>query len=229
MGDLHGALGRLRGFFHYGKHDDTLLICVGDIEMGIMKESMVHRVFTTLDKRLSDINSHVILMRGNHDDPYYWSGVDAYTNIKFIDNEYIYTNNRLMLLVGGAVSVDRAIREEGHDWWRGEGVNYDFIDKVIETDRKHEVDYLITHASYVFPPALAESEGFLRIQKAIDAEEELSRELREEREHLKRLVDYVNPGTYVHGHYHSRERHSTPSMGIISLGEQEYFKANNKA
>lgn len=101
-------------------------------------------------------------------------------------------HGREWLALGGAVSLDRAIREEGRDWWPQEEITENQAAQAIAGGR---VDVMITHdcpsgVRHSFPPPP-------RFWDARDlARSDAHREL------LQRVVSAVRPRRLAHGHLH---------------------------
>ena len=101
-------------------------------------------------------------------------------------------HGRTWLALGGGVSLDKAIRTEGRDWWPEEEITDDEEYAAIESGR---ADVMVTHdcparVTHTFPPRppfwdladLARSDAH--------------------RERLQRVVDAVQPSHLMHGHLH---------------------------
>lgn len=78
-------------------------------------------VFITRNK---DIN--VYLIRGNHDDPYYWSEdyssimKSVFPNVTFLPDCFLKINDNFWYTFGGAVSIDANRRIPGISFWKDE-------------------------------------------------------------------------------------------------------------
>lgn len=105
-------------------------------------------------------------------------------------------HGRMWLALGGAVSLDRAIRTEGRDWWPEEEITEGQAASVIE---EGPADVMITHdcpsgVRHSFPPPP-------RFWDARDlARSDAHREL------LQRVASQVQPRWLMHGHLHRAYR-----------------------
>jgi hypothetical protein len=111
-------------------------------------------------------------------------------------------HGRMWLALGGGVSLDRAIRTEGRDWWPDEEITAEQAARVIEDG---PADVMITHdcpsgVRHSFPPPP-------RFWDARDlARNDAHRDL------LQRVVSQVRPRWYAHGHLH-RAYHQACDLG----------------
>ena len=73
-GDIHGEFNSLiyKLCIQY-QLTDTLLIVAGDCGFGFEKSGYYEQVFNRNSSRLSKSNNWIVMMRGNHDDPSYFS------------------------------------------------------------------------------------------------------------------------------------------------------------
>jgi len=71
-GDIHGEFETI--VYKLNQYSNTVLIVCGDIGMGFHKDDYYHTLFKKLNSKLSKQNNNLILFRGNHDDPAYFTG-----------------------------------------------------------------------------------------------------------------------------------------------------------
>lgn len=116
-GDIHGDFVPLvyEITVRYGMRD-TLVIVAGDCGFGFEKPDAYNNIFRRIEKRLVQNNCWIAMVRGNHDDPAYFElQADGNTLIHHArwqtvpDYAVIKACGRMVLCVGGAVSVDRQI------------------------------------------------------------------------------------------------------------------------
>jgi hypothetical protein len=110
--------------------------------------------------------------------------------------------------LGGAVSVDAAVRQEGRSWWpeetfTGEQLKY--------AARPGKVDVMLTHdapsavrMNFGQPPSIWDAADLARA----DAH----------REQLQDVVDKIQPEVLIHGHYHRDVRQTIEPYGTRVLG-----------
>ncbi|MDR1762782.1 MAG: hypothetical protein LBR64_02325 [Dysgonamonadaceae bacterium] len=88
-----------------------MIVC-GDIGMGFQKDEYYFLMFKKLNLKLSRNNNHLVMFRGNHDNPDYFNGsFKKYRYIHIIpDYTVVSVLSINVLCVGGPVSVDRHYR-----------------------------------------------------------------------------------------------------------------------
>jgi DNA repair exonuclease SbcCD nuclease subunit len=161
-GDIHGDFVPLvyEITVRYGMRD-TLVIVAGDCGFGFEKPDAYNNIFRRIEKRLVQNNCWIAMVRGNHDDPAYFElQADGNTLIHHArwqtvpDYTVIQACGRMVLCVGGAVSVDRQIRMREMErhlgkryYWPNETVRYDA--ETLEAIRNAglKVDTVVTHTA----------------------------------------------------------------------------------
>lgn len=138
VGDIHGKYKTLSFDLHNRYHiQDSLVICVGDIGLGFDKLNYYIHIFSKIQKALSKNNNTLVFMRGNHDNPAWFTGnhvIDTLFNNIIIAPDYsiIEQGNDKLLLIGGGLSIDRKTRRLNKDYWIDEKIdltleNIDFL------------------------------------------------------------------------------------------------------
>lgn len=197
MGDIHGDYFFLKRYLGIAKN--SLLIQVGDFGLGFKQHVSENLMLEVINDICVENNNHLLVIRGNHDDPSAWEDGSDYnkelSNILFIpDYTHININEKDVLFVGGAVSVDRTIRSEGSSWWPDE------VLKPIP-DKLKPCDILITHTCPSYHNKPCKVDEFLRgyVERDLD----LLDDLVEERSLVDEIVEIVKPKLNVHGHFHN--------------------------
>lgn len=111
-------------------------------------------------------------------------------------------HDRTWLALGGAVSVDRALRTAGRDWWSDETINSAQADAVVAAG---PADVMLCHDAPASVPLRLPPPD--RSWASVD----LARSDRH-RELLQDIVDQIRPSHLLHGHYHL-SHHRTVHMG----------------
>lgn len=161
-GDIHGDFVPLvyEITMRYGMRD-TLVIVAGDCGFGFEKPDAYNNIFRRIEKRLVQNNCWIAMVRGNHDDPAYFElQADGNTLIHHArwqtvpDYAVIKACGRMVLCVGGAVSVDRQIRMREMErnlgkryYWPNETVQYDAEALEAIRDAGLKVDTVVTHTA----------------------------------------------------------------------------------
>ena len=215
IGDTHGLQNLyniLKSYTEQHEINDDVFIHVGDVGIGFDKWKRDRHELQKIDALMRNAQCRLLMIRGNHDNPIYWSedldtlpeyanavqDLQSLTNIELISDYTVSTiNNKRILFVGGAISVDRNLRTEGRDYWRDEAIRMFPLD-VFEQEKYNGVDTLITHSNLnLLPP-------FGNVYELFG--QELGDDLTKERAYLTALYNKLNdrhPIThYFYGHHH---------------------------
>jgi len=210
IGDLHGKWGSIP------RHLDTMPsnICylqVGDFGIGFYDNEMDK--LRKLNEFLVEKNSDIYIIRGNHDNPY-WFNDDLYDNLKseltniFFIPDYTVLNieNENILCIGGAISIDRIPRikrgiENGTtEYWPDEKIIFDY-DKA---NSYRNIDRMVTHTSPNF--AMPWSIGKI-VYEFAEKDKSLIKDITTERTKLTDLVNIIMSNNklkgYYYGHFHN--------------------------
>src|ERR1700753_1506161 len=114
LGDIHGRFENLKKLikrYKIGKNDEVAyIIQCGDFGIGFhptTDEENLH----LLNKFLKRRNIIMIVIRGNHDDPSFFTGTHIFSNLKLVsDYSTMDIYGIKYLFVGGAISIDRKPR-----------------------------------------------------------------------------------------------------------------------
>jgi len=154
-GDTHGEYNdfiyRIRGF--QPKKSDTVIIC-GDF--GFVWNDPRHCFLLT---KLTALPFNIAFVDGNHEDfnllnsypVEEWNGGRVHRiaeNIFHLMRGQLFTiENKTFFTMGGAYSIDKALRTEDRNWWAEELPNSEDYRIANETLEKcsYKVDYVITH------------------------------------------------------------------------------------
>ena len=196
LGDHHGAWSQLLDIIDTKKISNCYLISVGDSGIGFTNRKNQERINEQLNKEFKDNNIVFMAIRGNHDDPAYFSGPERVqlSNFKLLeDYTVIEYGGKKIQLIGGATSIDRTGRKEGTSYWEGEVVNF-------KKDNCEEVDILVTHTapSWCFPQQFNEMVYGWALEDAY-----LIGDLSNERAIMDEICKLCKPKLHLYGHFHS--------------------------
>ena len=196
LGDTHGHW--LRFFQDVERLDirDALVIHVGDVGVGFSSQEGEYTKLHNLNKKLAERNINMIAIRGNHDEPQYFSDNTTFSHLELLrDYTTREINGEKFLFVGGAISVDRYYRSSGIDYWPEEAF-------VLDEEKAQKCDVLITHTapSWIGP---SHHNGFC--VQFFGNDPKLKEELGEEREKMNRLFELTRPNHLFCGHFHTSE------------------------
>ena len=166
---LQQIMPRLTPFYktktEFGGFNNSLIIVCGDCGFGFNKPGYYFEILEKANKLFSTTNTHIIFVRGNHDDPSYFTDEKInYSNIICVpDYSVVKTFDHNILCVGGAISVDRIWRKQQEIrlnkykqsnpkklFWENEApiLNENILNELKENDIK--LDMVVTHTSPSF-------------------------------------------------------------------------------
>jgi hypothetical protein len=195
VGDNHGSWNEILHSINKGKISNTNIISVGDLGIGFYPSKDM-ATCDLLDKQFRQNNINFYGIRGNHDDPSYFTGSQrvCLDNFELIE-DYTVSNygSKRIQFIGGATSIDRTGRKEGISYWEDEAVNFN-------KDKCQEVDILVTHTapSWCFPQQFNEMVyGWAR------EDAYLLEDLTDERAIMDEIFKLCKPSLHLYGHFHS--------------------------
>ena len=196
LGDHHGAWSQLLDIIENKQISNCYLISVGDCGIGFTNRKNQERINEQLNKEFKDNNIVFMAIRGNHDDPAYFSGPErvALSNFELIaDYTVVEYGDKKIQFIGGATSIDRTGRTEGTSYWEGEVVDF-------KKDKCEEVDILVTHTapSWCFPQQFNEMVYGWALEDAY-----LLEDLTGERATMDEICKLCKPKLHLYGHFHS--------------------------
>lgn len=227
IGDIHGNWDLIPNTIRDYQLDNCAFIVAGDFGIGF--EPMINELkrIKNISKRMKRTNSVLYAVRGNHDNPDYFTGEFDTDNLKLIpDYTVLNLNNINILCVGGAYSIDRTKRKSYYksrkqksdifvvnDYWKNEVFNYDHS-KIMSLKN---IDVVITHsAPNITPPYL---KGGLEDWAVND--KNIIQDTRIERSQLTQmyynLKENNNIKYWFYGHFHqsnSMEYNDTKFIGL---------------
>lgn len=225
LGDIHGDYHQIQKFFNRLQLTNVSLFQVGDFGVGFTyNEREVRKELKTL-QLLSDFlvkrESHLYVIRGNHDDPSFFDGEHNFDGITFLqDYDVVEVNGLKILGIGGATSVDKVDRKEGKDWWAGEKPVFD-ESKLDLTG----IDVVITHTAPNFTQPFG---GNAFISNYISRTMGLAEELLEERNILAKISDKIlennTPRFWFYGHFHQSYMTEVGDVMMIGLDINEFYE-----
>lgn len=240
-GDIHGSSSFLKQVKNH--EDGSAYIILGDIGVGFkwledpdspekVKEKQL-RIVRELQNALVEFkqpNSVFYLIRGNHDDPFFFIDPETideiqykYPNIRIIRDfeEVEFKNGKEGIVIPGGISIDRSNRIENSSYWPDELIHYDKLDNVNKT-----YDFIISHSGPV-PHSIAERDrrGCSSIVTYYsNFDKELKNTIAEEAEFWKRAIEKIKPANIYCGHYHVSELNKLENYEIRFLDINEEFK-----
>jgi predicted phosphodiesterase len=241
LGDTHGNHGLITHRIKSLQMENNTLFHVGDFGVGFAKtEEIDIENMMVLNKLLSEKNCHLYVIRGNHDKPTFFEGNHDYSNLHLMpDYSVIEVNGDNVLMVGGAVSVDRKMRMDGmipykdfpvrETYWSDEVFSLD--EEKLETMR--DIKYVITHSATKHTHPINNffnvdnSHGPL-VQRFVDqGDVYLKDELNKERISITKMYDILiknnDISTWWYGHFHTHKEELYEGVKFILLDINEFY------
>ena len=228
FGDIHGEWDILPNFIRDYELDNCAIIVAGDFGIGFESMKSEIKRINYISKRLKHTNSVLYAIRGNHDNPEYFTGNFDTDNFKLVpDYTVLNLNNINILCVGGAYSVDRVVRKSYYrprekrtdvivinDYWKDEFFNYDH-EKIISLKN---INVVITHsAPDIAPPYLKTG-----LETWASKDKNILQDCNIERSQLSQMFNNLKDNgneisLWFYGHFHqsnSIEHNGTRFIGL---------------
>lgn len=229
VGDIHGEYRTLVWkITNQYQMKDTDIVVLGDFGVGF-DNTMTHN-YKWSEKKLEDSGNMIYTLRGNHDDPLYFTDESKYSypRLIFMEDYKLYTlgDDRVILPIGGANSIDIEDRLKNNQkwasmgsdrrcWWEDEDVK-----RVDPETLPLKVDIILSHESpLVFDPIPSRPD----ICPVYQYEKILST-----RKYLSTIIDKTNTDNWFFGHYHT---HLSGTYGKVlwrCLDIMEFYQAPEK-
>ena len=198
IGDTHGLNAVIKNEIRNQNITDTHFIHVGDFGVGYPKHGI--EWLEDMNDFMKSRNCILFVIRGNHDDPSYFYGEHTYSNLKLVpDYTVLELEDRRILCVGGAISIDRKTRTTLVDWFPFEEFKFD-KDKI---DEIKGVDMVVTHTApdFVYPYGINDV-----VKHYALGDPTLIHVLAKERAQITEMYDRLQMNNYIqhwfYGHFH---------------------------
>ena len=228
IGDIHGDFKELTARFIRNQIRDSYLIQVGDFGVGFRSVDEENIELDVLNSFLNSGNNMLYVVRGNHDDPSYFQKNSGFSNIIYLaDYSVINLDNLNLLCVGGALSVDRASRTVGKNYWVNERFIYDGAKLVDALEDISTLDIIVTHNA---PSEFWPYEFDYVVTYFARRDPTILRDLKSERADISKLLRSVmsldrKPKQWFYGHFHSSNSGKWNDIESHALGIMEFFKS----
>jgi UDP-2,3-diacylglucosamine pyrophosphatase LpxH len=215
---------------------------LGDIGIGFRLDDYEKEKIAELNDFASKRNINIYCVRGNHDDPRFFTGEYDMENIKLVpDYSVINVNGYNVLCIGGGLSIDRTRRKSyinpamypSVDYWPDE-LNV-FNKKAID-DIKVDINIVASHTapSFCFP----NSKDSIIVALFIGMDTNLSDDMKKERvtmtetyEYLKSKNHSLNFWFYGHFHMNISSKYDDTKFTCVDINTiiepDEIFNQNN--
>lgn len=229
IGDIHGNFRKFLSDLKDKSYQNTTMIQVGDFGVGFRLLDKEYSLIDPINTYLKENNNILYVFRGNHDNPDYFENPKfEFSNIKFLkDFSIISVENKNILILGGAISIDRMTRKPEVTYWKGEEIPFIIPDIKDIVPEGMVIDIVCTHScpSFVWPTELNEVvKNFTKIDKSLE------HELIHERKRLDLFYDKIleyngyAPKLWVYGHMHKTITTQIDTCKFQCCGIDYYFE-----
>lgn len=218
LGDIHENFGLIGQYIDMYNIKDANIIQVGDFGVGFRTIDKDKRMLNLFHTKLVKNNVIVWVIRGNHDfKPHFDNDPFGFTNIRLVkDYTVLNLGGKNILCIGGAISVDRKLRQtkkqligefENTDipsgkesWWSNEVFVYD-EPKVRDL---RDIDIIVTHTAphYCTPDNTFGYGPFVDGIVKDTGDLELKTELHIERKMLTDIFQIIKMNNDITNHYY---------------------------
>lgn len=234
IGDVHGKFNNLQNLLIKFVKSKSIVFQVGDFGIGFIgkfngeyidKDYYFERL-TILNNTLKRNHIHLLVIRGNHDDPkYFQEQIFDFSNIVFLQDYSIVTiNEEKYLCVGGALSIDKQLRikEDGLynsvTYW----FNEEFVFDYEKTISFKGVNNIITHTAPNFCyPSTFDKNVIYFISKTPTLKDELLKERNDITLFYETIIKNNKIKNWYYGHFHDSKTEYIKDTKFVLLDELE--------
>ena len=215
VGDIHGEFRKLvwEATTRYNLKNTDLFI-LGDFGVGF--DNRLKYDYKRCEKKLEKHEIEIYTIRGNHDDPKFFTGEmeelkEEFPRIHFLqDHKIVNLGDISIYPIGGGASVDITDREPGISWWEGE-----YIEEKPIKELPGKVDIIVSHeAPLTFEPI---------IRRFSETPEEQYEKILKGRTYLSSVLKEVTCKNWFYGHYHSYYSGAFGDVLYRGLGIMEFY------
>jgi hypothetical protein len=200
IGDVHGKYDRYKKIIGDCKNS----VQVGDMGVGFRRLGTMRgdvKEFYANPPHYAMTEGNHRFIRGNHDNPSVCKNHSQYIPDGYMENN--------MMFVGGALSIDRHMRQEDYNWWPEEELSMNQLNDIIDNYLQHKPEIMVTHEC---PDDIAFK--FLYSEKF----EDKSRT----RQAFSSMWQMHKPKMWIFGHWHRSYNENVLGTQFICLNELEY-------
>ena len=194
IGDVH------RKFTRYSKiiADCSESVQVGDFGVGF-KDYTTHKWLANPPYDAMSKGNHRFI-RGNHDNPSACKAHKYWISDGTIEDSTMY--------IGGALSIDKALRHEGFDWWADEELSYNELLLITEQYCDEKPSVVVSHEC---PNTIAQVLFYYSKEYPSIT-----------RQAFQSMFEQHKPAVWIFGHWHQSKDTTILGTRFICLAELEY-------
>jgi hypothetical protein len=181
---------------------------VGDLGIGFefpYNHQEEHRTHAQMNEWFGQRNIKFYSIRGNHDDPQFFTGDTrvVYDNFELLEDYSLKEIcGKRFLFIGGAISVDRKATDPHNRPYRRQGFTY-WADEILVLKKEllQPCDVLITHTAPTWVGPL-NKDGIRRIVNFDVVDPTLWDDCMAERKIMDEIIRELRPAHHYCGHFH---------------------------
>lgn len=217
-GDWHGNWPQAEKVINFAiEQDIKVIVQLGDFGIWSDDKPFLNKI----QKKLQDNDLWLYFIDGNHEN------FDRLYEKRLTEDGLRHVRDRIyhlprgfrwnwdgisFLALGGAASIDKKFRREGHSWWRAEQID-DEDTRVAIFDGI--VDVMLTHDSPASAPNAIMDDVIGQLQAGRYFGYEALEYTKHHRERLRDVTDILVPKLILHGHYHRYMRYDFVHTGYF--------------
>lgn len=178
-------------------------IQVGDLGVGFRFGSGPHDFYPDPSWALREAGGDHRFIRGNHDSP-----AACRRHPKWIPDGHVEGD---MMFVGGALSIDRAYRTEGRDWWPDEELGIAELNGFVDKFARIKPRVMVTHEC---PESVADAIMASHNRTKINLPSRT-------RQAFQSMFERHQPDLWIHGHWHVSFDGAIEGTRFVCLAELE--------
>ncbi|MCQ2335399.1 MAG: metallophosphoesterase [Paludibacteraceae bacterium] len=246
VGDIHGEYGGLSVWMKTYDMQNACLIFCGDIGLGFNSEAYYQQTFQKLNRECKKRNVTLLFVRGNHDDPSYFTEQKIrFSHIQSVpDYTIVSVAGHTVLCVGGGISMDRQYRLQRmmveaqkyarfhgcllaeakelapHLYWADEPPSFNEEALLEIYEASIQIDTVCTHTC----PSFAEPRTKDGIESWLAQDADLARDIDNERAVMDQLYQHLishghplQTWCYGHFHFHHAEQIDTTTFRLLDM------------
>ncbi len=206
-GDLHGGYPSLLHHIKQQALTHENIIQVGDWGLGFQSLTDDIKSLQRMDQFLRDRHIRLYIIRGNHDNKWYWDNSHKFglRNVHLVkDYTTLTIEAQRLLFIGGGISIDRTSRSLYKDYWPDE--IFELNEQLLTNISRETIDIVVTHIAprtcwpYMLTPLV---EHYIHQEKLSGGD--LQTALLSERAQMEIVFSYVRSAgirEWYYGHYH---------------------------
>lgn len=225
IGDLHGEWPEFRHQIVRYQLCKKSFIQVGDFGLGFRTIAEDIEALQSLDTFLKEKDNWLYVIRGNHDNKWFWDHHEQFNLQRIIlvsDYATHLIEDKHILFIGGGISIDRLNRTANKNYWSDE--IFCLNEPLLQQICAHPIDIIVTHIAPagIWPYSLAPI-----VERFMIRDHQLQADLLLERKQMRTVLDYIKTTGckhWIYGHYHAPVTEEKDGITFRCLNIHEHYE-----